>query len=212
VKRLRALGRRVLADVVQAGWDWVVRAGTIGPHSAKGKRFGKFGSRSSIVFPITTLYGESHIWIGSDTLIGPNAVLAAGMAPGQEILADPVISVGDRCLIGRGTGIVGHWSIVIGDDVWTGHNVYITDQNHGYEDLSMPIRLQTQPERPVVIGNGSWIGHGAVLLPGSRLGQRVVVAAGAVVTGELPDYCVAAGNPARVIRRYVEGEGWLRSG
>ena len=103
-------------------------------------------------------------------------------------------------LIGRGSGIVGHLSIVIEDDVWTGHHVYITDQNHGYEDTSRPISQQTQPERPVRIGAGSWLGHGVVVLPGVTIGRHVAVGAQSVVTKDLPDYCVAVGNPARVVR------------
>ena len=60
------------------------------------------------------------------------------MVPGQRCVTDPVVSIGDRCLIGRGSGIVGHLRIEVGDDVWTGHNVYITDQNHGYADPTVP--------------------------------------------------------------------------
>ena len=81
--------------------------------------------------------------------------------------SDRVVSIGDRCLIGRGSGIVGHLSIEVGDDVWTGHHVYITDQNHGYEDLDRPIARQMMAERPVVVGDGSWLGHGTVVLPGA---------------------------------------------
>ena len=76
------------------------------------------------------------------------------MMPGQQCLTDSVVRIGDRCLIGKGSGIVGHLSIDIGNDVWTGHNVYITDQNHGYEDVTRPISQQTMPEQPVVIGDG----------------------------------------------------------
>ncbi len=60
------------------------------------------------------------------------------------------------------------------------------------------------------IGAGSWLGHGALVLGGANIGEHVVVGAGAVVTGDLPDYSVAVGNPARVIRRYVADEGWVR--
>jgi acetyltransferase-like isoleucine patch superfamily enzyme len=112
-------------------------------------------------------------------------------------------------LIGRGSGIVGHLSITIEDDVWTGHNVYITDQNHGYEDASRPISLQTQPERPVRIGSGSWLGHGVVVLPGVTIGRHVAVGAQSVVTKDLPDYCVAVGNPARIIRVRDEHDRWV---
>jgi len=123
-------------------------------------------------------------------------------------LTDPVVKIGDRCLIGRGSGIVGHYSIEIGDDVWTGHHVYITDQSHGYEDVTRPISAQSQPERAVKIGDGSWLGHGVVVLPGAIIGKNVAVGANSVVTGELPDYCVAVGAPARVIRRYSADTGW----
>jgi acetyltransferase-like isoleucine patch superfamily enzyme len=123
------------------------------------------------------------------------------MVPGQQMITDPVISVGDRCLIGKGSGIVGHLQITIGNDVWTGHHVYITDQNHGYENLDLPISQQVMPERPVSIGDGAWLGHGTVVLPGATIGRHVVVGANSVVTGELPDNCVAAGVPAKVLKQ-----------
>ena len=65
-------------------------------------------------------------------------------------------------------------------------------------------------ERAGVDRRGLWLGHGAVVLPGSRIGKHVVVAAGAVVpAGEVPDFSVVAGVPARVVRRYEPGEGWV---
>jgi acetyltransferase-like isoleucine patch superfamily enzyme len=87
--------------------------------------------------------------------------------------------------------------------------VYITDQNHDYRDITVPISQQSQPERAVVIGDNSWIGHGAVILPGSHIGKHVVIGANSVVTGKIPDYSVAVGSPAKVIRRYQEGSGWI---
>ncbi len=142
-------------------------------------------------------------------MIGPQVTLSAGMVPGQQCLADPVVRIGDRCLIGKGSGIVGHFGIDIGNDVWTGHHVYITDQNHGYDDITRPISQQTQPERVVSIGDGSWLGFGAVVLPGARIGKHVTIGANSVVTGEIPDYSVAVGSPAKVIRRYLDGQGWV---
>jgi acetyltransferase-like isoleucine patch superfamily enzyme len=190
-------------------WNWLSLYGAIGPDTSRGRRFGAFGNRSIIMFPQTTIFGERYIRIGSDTMIGPHVALSAGMMPGQECFSDPVVSIGDRVLIGRGSGIVGHLSITIEDDVWTGHNVYITDQNHGYEDASRPISLQTQPERPVRIGSGSWLGHGVVVLPGVTIGRHVAVGAQSVVTKDLPDYCVAVGNPARIIRVRDEHDRWV---
>ena len=179
----------------------VRRYGAIGPRSRRGRRFGAFGDGSMIAFPPAALMNEHYIHIGAATMIGPHVTLSAGMAPGQHCVTDPVVRIGDRCLIGRGSGVVGHLSIVIEDDVWTGHHVYVTDQNHGYDDPALPISRQSMPERPVRIGAGSWLGHGTVVLPGADIGRHVVVGANSVVTGCLPDHCVAAGNPARVVKQ-----------
>ncbi len=207
--RLRGATKRFAAEMVQRGWDSVVELGAIGPNSSKGRSFGRFGTGSVICFPPATIFNAHAIWLGQGTMIGPHVSLSAGMVPGQSMLTDPVVRIGDRCLIGKGSGIVGHLAIDIGDDVWTGHYVYITDQNHGYERFDIPMSQQTQPERPVTIGSGSWLGHGTVVLPGATIGKHVAVAAGSVVTGDLPDYCVAAGAPARPIRQW-DGEGWPR--
>ena len=88
--------------------------------------------------------------------------------------------------------------------------MYVTDANHGYEDTTLGIGRQLGTPRPVRVGAGSWLGHGSIVLPGADIGCHVVVGAGSVVTGTLPDFCVAVGNPARVIRRHVPGEGWVR--
>lgn len=200
----------LLGEVVRRAWATLSRWGAIGPESTAGRRFGRLGRGSIICFPANTIFNERYIHIGCDTMIGPQVTLSAGMMPGQVCLVDPVVRIGDRCLIGKGSGIVGHLSVAIGDDVWTGHHVYITDQNHGYDDVDRPISRQTMPERPVSIGDGSWIGHGTVVLPGARIGRHVTVGANSVVTGALPDFCVAAGNPARVIKRYDPELGWIR--
>jgi carbonic anhydrase/acetyltransferase-like protein (isoleucine patch superfamily) len=210
VDRCRGVLERATGELVRWGWKEAVRLGAIGPGTRAGRRFGHFGDGSVICFPPIAIVNEHYIHIGAGTLLGPLITLSAGILPGQEMVTDPVVRIGDRCLIGKGSGIVGHLSIEIGDDVWTGHNVYITDQNHGYEDRDLPISQQSQPEEPVVVGDGAWLGHGTVVLPGSQIGRNVVVAAASVVTGELPDRCVAAGAPARPIRRYVEGEGWIK--
>ena len=147
-------------------------------------------------------------------MIGPHVALTAGMAPGQKMVSDPVVSIGDRTLIGLGSYIVGHFSIEIGDDIQTGPYVYITDQNHTYQDPDTPIGRQWPVESSVSVGSGSWLGTGVIVLPGARIGRNVAVGAGSVVVGELPDHCVAVGVPARVVKQYVAGDGWVatRSG
>jgi acetyltransferase-like isoleucine patch superfamily enzyme len=209
IRRVVDRARRLAGEGVRRGWETLCELGAVGPDDARGRRFGSFGEGSIVCFPFNTIFNEQFIHIGRNTMIGPQSTLSAGMVPGQQCLHDAVVRIGDRCLIGKGSGIVGHFEIVIGDDVWTGHHVYITDQNHGYEDIGLPISKQSMPERPVVIGDGSWLGHGTVVLPGARIGRHVVVGANSVVTSELPDFSVAVGSPARVVKRYDDVKGWI---
>jgi len=197
------------AAAVQRAWTKTVRYGAIGPNQRAAHKFHAFGAGSMISFPPTVIFGEGRIAIGAGTSIGPLASLSAGMPIHADSRGDPIIVIGDRCTLGKGIGIVGHERIELGDDIWTGHYVYITDQNHGYEDVSMPIGTQLWKDAPVSIGSGSWLGHGCVILPGVQIGEHVAVAAGAVVTRDVPAFSVVAGVPARVVRRYVDGE-WKR--
>jgi acetyltransferase-like isoleucine patch superfamily enzyme len=201
---------RFAADVLTWGWEQLGRQATIGPRSRRARRFHRFGTGTAVCFPVTALYGEAYISLGERVIIGPYGTLSAGVMPGHVPDNDPVVTIGDRTLIGKGSGVVGHSSIRIGSDVWTGHHVYVTDANHGYEDVSLPPGLQFSAPRPVVVEDGAWLGHGTIVLPGAHIGRHTVIGAGSVVSGEIPDFSVAVGNPARIIRRYVLGEGWVR--
>ena len=207
--RLRSRCRSTVGRVVRSLSRSLNRAASIGPYDPPARRYKRFGKGSIINWPTGNMYGERWISIGDDTMIAGQVTLSAGMMPGQQMMTDPVVIIGDRCLIGRGSAIVGHYRIDIGDDGFTGMNVYITDQNHGYEDIAAPIGIQDPEDDPVVIGSGSWIGSGAVVLPGARLGENCVVAANSVVRGEFPSYSVVAGVPAKVVRLH-DGAGWTR--
>jgi carbonic anhydrase/acetyltransferase-like protein (isoleucine patch superfamily) len=210
VSAFRRFRHRVAWRAVHGLWRAVQRAGAISPGTPGGQKFGAFGAGSIIGFPIGALYGERWIEIGAGTMIAAQVSLSAGMVPGQDLGEVPLLRIGDRCLIGRGSHIVAHHSIVIGDDVYTGPYVYITDQNHGYADPETPIGRQWPSNAAVSIGAGSWLGAGVIVLPGAVIGRNVVVAAGSVVRGAVPDCCVVAGVPARVVREYVTGNGWTR--
>jgi acetyltransferase-like isoleucine patch superfamily enzyme len=199
------------ADAIDWLWERTARWGAIRVGTRRARRFGRFGEGASISFPVAALFGERAIELGDAVIIGPNASLSAGY-PSQDQHAPrpPIVTIGARTVIGKGSGIVGVDRIEIGADVWTGPNVYITDHDHGYEDVDVPIGLQFGPHAPTRIGDGSWLGAGAVVVGGVTVGRHVVIAAGAVVTSDLPDNCVAVGVPARVVRRYVDGEGWQR--
>jgi carbonic anhydrase/acetyltransferase-like protein (isoleucine patch superfamily) len=202
-------------DVAAAGthrlWEWLRWAGAIGPQDRIARRYHAFGAGTLIAFPPGDVFGEEHIALGAGTLLAPHVSLSVGMAPGQPLppgATTPVLRIGSRCSIGRASHVVAHRSVVIGDDVITGPHCYITDQNHVYADPDVPVGQQWPTEDAVAIGNGSWLGAGAIVLPGARLGCNTVVGAGAVVRGEFADHVVLVGAPARVVRRYEPGDGW----
>ena len=207
--RLRSRCRSAIGRTIRGVSKMLNRTASIGPNDHAARFYKHFGRGSIINWPTGNMYGERWISIGEDTMIAADVTLSAGMVPNQEMMTDPVVIIGDRCLIGRGSAIVGHYRIDIGDDVFTGMNVYITDQNHGYEDPDTPIGIQDPQDDPVVIGDGSWIGSGAVVLPGARIGKHCVVAANSVVRGTFPSHSVIAGVPAKVVRAY-DGTKWER--
>lgn len=112
------------------------------------------------------------------------------------------LSIGSNCVIGYNNHIVSVGEVVIGNHVITANNVYISDNAHGYEDITTPIVYQpVQFKRAVELGDGCWIGENACII-GARVGKNSVVGANAVVTTDVPDYSVAVGNPAIIIKRY----------
>ncbi len=188
-----------VSDVAVGLWEKLTIRAAIVNGTRRAARFGHFGEGSLICFPPTALFGEQAIHIGNDTMIGPHCSITVGMVPGQELIGDAMLTIGERCVIGRGSSIAAHFSITIDDDVYFGPNVYVTDQNHGNDDPTQPVGRQTQPEREVVIGARSWLATGVVVTPGVTIGEGVSIGATSVVTSDLPDGCVAVGAPARVI-------------
>lgn len=209
---LRAALRRATGRLIHKGWAAVRAAGAISPANPAGYRFRRLGEGACIAFPPGAIFGEEWIEIGDHSLIGERVSLSAGMVPGLDLGPDPIVRIGGGCSIGRGSHIVGHQSIEIGDHVFTGPYVYITDQNHVYDDPEQPVGRQWPRNNPVSIGAGSWLGAGAIILPGTRIGRQSVVAGGAVVRGHFPDHSVLAGVPARVVRSYNPQDGWHRPG
>ncbi len=199
-----------LGPLVRSTYAAVCDIGMLTNRDKEAKKFYKFGNGSLISFPPGTMFGQSAISIGTDTMIGPFVTLSAGMMPNQKLIFEKIVSIGDRCMIGRGSHIIGHMHVEIDDDVITGPYVYITDQNHGYLDTTVPIWKQNPVDKGVYIGKGTWLGTQCVILPGTYIGKNVVVAAGAVVSGEVPDFSVVAGSPAKVVKKYDEEKGWIK--
>jgi len=206
ITRLRF--RRWLGQRVRVVRSYLNEVATVGPDDHYATSFHTFGRGAALLAPQGTIYNERYIALGENTLVGPSVTLAVGVSPDQEMLTSPVIAIGSACVIGRGSQIVGHWSIVIGDNVQLGPNVYVTDQNHSYDDPLTPIGQQPGREAAVVIGSGSWVGTQVVILPGTHLGVNTTVAAGAVVRGSFPDHVLLGGVPAKILRHYDATYGW----
>ncbi len=205
--RLRA--RRWLGATVRRTRRYLDEVATVGPDDEYARRFHHFGRGAALIAPQGVIYNERYLSIGEGAMIGPGVCLTAGIGPDQQMLTTPVVRIGRRCVIGRGSHIIGHWSIELGDEIQTGPYVYITDQNHSYEDPDQPIGWQTPVEAAVRIGAGSWLGANVVILPGTELGEHTTVAAGAVVRGRFPGHVVLGGVPARVLRHYDPARGWV---
>ncbi|HET6860864.1 MAG TPA: acyltransferase [Streptomyces sp.] len=200
--------RRLVTRAVHGGWRWVQQAGAVSAERPGRLRFGAIGFGTKLAFPQGTVFGEEWIHLGDHCIIGEQVTLTAGMMPGLDLGPDPILTLGDGVVLGRGSHVIADTRVSIGDNVYFGPHTYVTSTNHSYDDPGVPVGKQWPRMDPVEIGPGCWIGTGAVILPGARLGRNVVVAAGAVVRGEVPDHSVVAGAPARVVRSWDPEKGW----
>jgi acetyltransferase-like isoleucine patch superfamily enzyme len=120
------------------------------------------------------------------------------------------VIIGDNSLVGMGNVIIG--PVTIGNNVILAQNVVASGLNHEYKDPATPIVNQPVTTAPIVIEDDCWIAANVVITAGVTIGRHCVVAAGSVVTKNIPPYSIAAGNPARVIKRYDAGlKEWVRS-
>jgi acetyltransferase-like isoleucine patch superfamily enzyme len=204
----RAWRRRAASRLFHRIWRGVQGAGAVTAQRPGLLEFGRLGTGTRLAFPQGTIFGERWIHIGDHCIIGEQVTLTVGMMPGLDLGPDPLLRLGNGVVLGRGSHVTASRPVVFGDDVYCGPYVYVTSDNHSYDDPQEPIGRQWPRSAPVEIGSGSWLGVGATVLPGARLGRNVVVAAGAVIRGEVPDHTVVAGAPARIVRRWTPDAGW----
>lgn len=119
------------------------------------------------------------------------------------------VVIGNNCGIGLNNVIIG--PVKIGNYVMLAQNIVISGLNHGYEDINIPTRLQKVVTRQITIEENVWIGANSVVTAGVSIGKHAVIGAGSVVVKDIPPYCVAAGNPAKLIKKYnFETQKWQR--
>ncbi|BAO75972.1 galactoside O-acetyltransferase [Winogradskyella sp. PG-2] len=117
------------------------------------------------------------------------------------------VIIGNRTRIGLSNTIIG--PVNIGNDVRLAQNVVLSGLNHNYAEIDSPIHEQGVSTKPIIIEDESWIGANVVILPGVTIGKHSIVAAASVVTKDIPKYTLAAGNPAKVLKKYnFETQEW----
>ncbi|MBW8686730.1 acyltransferase [Chitinophaga rhizophila] len=129
--------------------------------------------------------------LGAGSIVEDFAVVNNGMGD---------VLIGEGVQIGIANVIIG--PVTIADNVIIAQNVVMSGLNHGYQDIHTPIGKQPCTTNEIYVGADSWIGANVVLTAGVRIGKHAVVAAGSVVTKDVPPYSVVAGNPAKLVKQY----------
>ena len=164
----------------------------------------KKGAKSKIFAPLRII-GKHFIEIGSNVIIMHHARIEAVYAYADEHFS-PILQIGDYTTIQQRVHITCAEKVVIGSHVAILPDVLITDINHPYTELNTPPSECRLEHKPVFIGDETIVGMGARILPGVNIGKHCCIGTNAVVTKNIPDYSVAVGNPAKIIKQYDFGE------
>ena len=145
------------------------------------------------------LHGRIHVSNQGEIRVGDRVVLLSRPLPiVLHTLAGGRLDIGDRTVLNYGVDISAVEHVTIGADCLLGTQVSILDND--FHELTARDRM---PEsRPVVIGDGVWLGNRVMILPGVKIGAGAAVGAGSVVMTDIPERCLALGNPARVIKKF----------
>jgi len=140
---------------------------------------------------------EKGVSFGRNVTIGKGAIIACtGVIASQGV----GLEIGDYSAIGAQSYIGCQGGVKIGKNVIMGPGVRIFSENHNYANTDKPIRLQGETRKGVVIDDDCWLGAGSTILDGVRIGTGSVIAAGSVVTKDVPAFSVVAGVPAKVLK------------
>lgn len=163
-------------------------------------QFKDFGHGARVAPPFR-FYGLNQMVVGKDVMIHKDCWLQTFPGFGDPNSSKLVIK--SNAGIGMGAHISAAKQVLIEEYVMLAPNVYISDVTHAFESINLPIMSQgINGIAPVTIGRSTWLGHNVVVLPGVTIGQHCVIGANSVVNSCMPDYCVAVGAPARVVKQY----------
>ena len=159
----------------------------------RAKIFGVTAGQSVYIGKHCNLKGKHHITLEDSVTVRPYTQIWSGGA----VRIGKKSEIGERCRISIAN------SLEIGEKVLISPNVYITDCDHEYRNIDIPVIDQgiVQRGQKVSIGEGSYIGINAVIVGNVIIGKHCVIGANSVVTKDVPDFCVAVGSPAKVIKK-----------
>jgi len=161
---------------------------------------------------LSMIRGGNYMEIGDNCLFGNNLRIEAITSWLGGAVFEPSIKIGDRVVINQNFHCTCAESIEIGDGTSITANCGVFDIIHPYEDVSKNPREAKIETKPIKIGKDCLIGMNSVIMPGTELGNHCVVGANSTVSGVFPDYCVIAGSPARIIKKYdFETNKWLKT-
>ncbi len=167
-----------------------------------GRKFDKLGKDPLLEYP-TELIGGKYIQIGDNFKSGKRLRINA-FDKYKSSKFSPEIRFGNNININEDCHIACINKVIIGDNVLIASKVFISDHSHGdtnSTNMSTPPSLRHLISRgPVIIEDNVWIGEGVSILPGVRIGKGVIVGTNSVVTKDIPEYSIAVGIPAKVIK------------
>lgn len=171
------------------------------------QNFFSYGKKSTVIFPFKII-GAKKIKIGKGVFIGENSWVEVLNVSNKN----PALDIGNNTYIGRFCHIMSGESIVIKNDVLIADKVYITDHTHTFGDVTKPYKKQgIKLIKKICIGEGAWLGENVSVI-GACIGKQSIVGANSVVTKDIPDYCIAVGSPAKVIKRFnFEESQWVKT-
>ena len=167
------------------------------------KKWGGIGKGSIVEKPMFIM-GKKNIYIGCNVQIRDGARIEAISEYGEQKL-NPVIRIGDNTSIEQRLHMTCANQITIGHDVTISADVLITDNSHGIQNINQNVRLQPLKVGITEIGDYSFIGAGCKTLAGANIGKNSIVGANSVVTCDVPNYCMVAGVPAKILKTFDFG-------
>lgn len=191
--------------MIKKAWGGIISALSYVQHKPQFKEY-----HFSDIIKSPIIITPQFIELGSHVSIGYHARIE-GVSEWQGKTFSPHIRFGSGSSVQQNLHLTCANSVIIGKNTAIAANVTITDIHHPYTDEKLPIEQQMIEVKEVEIGDDCKIYNNAVVLPGVHIGKHVTIGANSVVTHDIPDFCVAVGNPAKIIKQFdFQKKEWVK--